>query len=157
MLWLDHWELIFPFTNTNWDTEKSYLKYIFNIVTVIVFLVSYFRLSFVAFSCCSLFLNHHFTSIDLFLSWKCFHNLLLCCVTNLCKPLHVGRCNVMTTASSGSVFLVCDTSCTVLPLHTSEFATIILFLVLEASSTLLWESLLSSCKDHCNTNETWFA
>lgn len=106
VLWLDHWELIFPFTNTNWDTEESYLKHIFNVSTVIIFLVCYFKLNSVAFSYRSLFLNHLFTSIYSFLSCKCLHNPLLCCIISLYKPLHLGRCNAMTTACSGSLFLV---------------------------------------------------
>lgn len=42
MLGLDHWEPIFLFTNTNWDTEKSYLKHVCNIAAVLIFLVYHF-------------------------------------------------------------------------------------------------------------------
>lgn len=96
MLWLEHWELLFPIT------EKSSLKHTFNIAAVIVFLVCCFIVSSAAFSACSLLLSHLFTGTDPFLSCECLYNSLLWCVINLYEPLHFRGCNAMTTACSGS-------------------------------------------------------
>lgn len=141
MLWLDHWELIFPFTNTSWDTEKSYLKHIFNIAAVIIFLICYFKLNSVAFSYCCLFLNHLFTSIDSVLSCKCIQNhfsAVSLTFINLCTL--AGAMPWPLRAQDHCSW--CHTSLTALPLQTSEFATTILFSVFEASSALFLQRTL---------------
>lgn len=156
---LDHWESIFLFTNANWDTEKSYLKHVYHIAAVVIFLVYYFKPNSLAFFYCSLFLNHLFTSAGSFLSCKCLHNPLPCCLISLYKPL----------ASSACWQLQCHDCCMLritapgvtppalhFPCTPGNFG---LLLYSWCWKSPLWcEPHLSSCTDHCNASwSVWFA
>lgn len=141
VLWFHHWELIFPFINTNCNTERSYLKHVFNVAAVVIFLDYYFKLNSVAFSYSSLFLNHLFTSTDSFLLCRCLDNPLFCCVINLYKPLQVGRFNATNARDHHSS---CDTSHTANPLTPLNLR---LLFPSRCWHTYM-ESLLSSCKKH---------
>lgn len=116
MLGLDHWESIFLFTNTNWDTEKSYLEHVCNIAAVVIFLVYYFWII-TAFFSWSLFSSHLFTSTGSFLFCKFLHtpsSAALSTFPNPQHPLHVGSGSAMAAACSGHC-CCCGTSVLLFP------------------------------------------
>lgn len=137
VLWLDHWESIFLFTNT--ETQKSLIWSMF--LTLLQWLFFWFIISD--------WILSHFSIAPFFLTISLPVQVRSCLANaftthssaaslTFINLLHVGCCSVMTTACSGSPFLAWHLLCCSSPVPLGIWTTI-LFLVLEGL-TVTWAS-----------------